>query len=161
MATPRVAAGALFHDGHGRFLLVKPSYKSGWDLPGGYVEPGETPAEACEREVREELALSKVIDALLVIDWAPAANEGDKLLFVFDGGFLGPNDTELISLQQDEIEDFGFHNPSDFGELLPARLARRLLAAVEAQARGVISYLEHGVHRQGAAVLGAEAAAEG
>jgi 8-oxo-dGTP diphosphatase len=55
MAHPRVAAGALFCDDAGRVLLVKPTYKEGWDLPGGYVEPGETPTEACVREIKEEL----------------------------------------------------------------------------------------------------------
>jgi len=35
MATPRVAAGVLFRDAQGRVLLVKPTYKDGWDIPGG------------------------------------------------------------------------------------------------------------------------------
>jgi len=48
-----VAAGALFRDAGGRVLLVKPHYKAGWDIPGGMVEPGETPSEACAREVTE------------------------------------------------------------------------------------------------------------
>jgi ADP-ribose pyrophosphatase YjhB (NUDIX family) len=43
MARPRVAAGLLIRDDTGRVLLVKPTHKDGWDIPGGYVEPGETP----------------------------------------------------------------------------------------------------------------------
>ena len=53
-----VAAGALFRDAGGRVLLVKPHYKAGWEIPGGMVEPGETPSEACAREVTEELGQS-------------------------------------------------------------------------------------------------------
>ncbi|HEY8471123.1 MAG TPA: NUDIX hydrolase [Natronosporangium sp.] len=43
IATPRVAAGALFRDGDGRVLLVKPTYKPGRDIPGGFVSPDESP----------------------------------------------------------------------------------------------------------------------
>ncbi|WP_230511641.1 NUDIX domain-containing protein [Salinispora arenicola] len=53
VATPRVAAGALFLNNEGHVLLVHPSYKKHWDIPGGYVEPGESPRAACIREVEE------------------------------------------------------------------------------------------------------------
>jgi 8-oxo-dGTP diphosphatase len=89
LATPRVAAGALFRDAAGRVLLVKPIYKRGRDIPGGYVTPGEPPLAACRRELAEELARSWPVQPQpLVVDWAPAPNEGDKILFVFDGGML-------------------------------------------------------------------------
>ena len=58
-ATPRVAAGALFFDDAGRVLLVHPTYKDTWDIPGGYVERGESPAAACRRELQEELGLDR------------------------------------------------------------------------------------------------------
>ena len=81
MARPRVAAGALFLDDSGRVLLVHPVYEAHWDIPGGYVEPGESPPRACRREVHEELAITPTVGALLAVDWAPVDDEGDKLLF--------------------------------------------------------------------------------
>ena len=53
-----VSAGALVFDRAGRLLILKPTYKSGWTIPGGVLETdGETPGDAGRREVAEELGL--------------------------------------------------------------------------------------------------------
>lgn len=46
-------AGVLLRDG--KILLQKPTNDSGFALPGGHVEFGETTARTLEREFREEL----------------------------------------------------------------------------------------------------------
>src|SRR5215467_9956625 len=104
VARPLVAAGALFLDDAGRVLLVHPTYKGHWDVPGGYVEPGESPFSACVREVREELSISPTVGEHLIVDWAPADGEGDKLLFLFDGGRLDAGDVYQIKLQESELD---------------------------------------------------------
>ena len=139
------AAGVLFFDEHDRILLVEPTYKEHWDIPGGYVELGETPTQACTRELTEELGLTVKLRRLLVVDWAPSETEGDKILFVFDGGQLTQSELATISLNRTELASYEFVSPATMNHRLIPRLTRRLAAAVDARHSGHTVYLEHGV----------------
>ncbi|MFF0107379.1 NUDIX domain-containing protein [Streptomyces hirsutus] len=145
MAHPRMAAGALFFDDADRVLLVEPSYKDYRDIPGGYVEHGESPRQACVREVHEELGIKPHIGRLLVVDWAPNPGEGDKVLYLFDGGSLGAEQRQQIVLQADELRSYDFHDAEQLPELTIPRLARRITAGIQARAAGLTAYLEQGV----------------
>jgi 8-oxo-dGTP diphosphatase len=139
------AAGALIRDERGRILLLEPTYKDHWEIPGGIIEVGETPSQGCARELTEELGLVREPGALLVVDWAPHQTQGDRVLFVFDGGVLTPREIAAIRLQAEELKSYVFLPPDEaFDQLIP-RLERRMRAAVLAQEQQRTVYLEHGI----------------
>jgi 8-oxo-dGTP diphosphatase len=144
-ARSRLAAGALIRDPEGRVLLVRPTYKPGWEIPGGLVEPGESPAAACTRELEEELGICRTPGALLVVDWAPRADVGDLVLFVFDGGTMTPEEATALTPDGVEISEARFHDAADVPALVPDRLARRLAVALAAAQDGRGVYAEHGI----------------
>jgi 8-oxo-dGTP diphosphatase len=143
-AAPRVAAGVLFNDGLGGILLVRPTYKPFWDLPGGYVEVGESPRQAAVREVKEELGIDVDANALLSVDWAPHKDEGDKLLFIFDGGTLSPERVNSLRFPDGEVGEARFVGESDLDEYTVSRLADRLRSTVRGARSKRVVYLEHG-----------------
>lgn len=139
------AAGALIRDEQGRILLLEPTYKDHWEIPGGVIEVGETPSQGCARELTEELGLVREPGRLLVVDWAPHPVQGDRVLFVFDGGTLTVGEIAAIRLQAEELRSYAFMPPEEaFYQLIP-RLERRMRAAVRAQEENRTVYLEHGV----------------
>lgn len=143
-AAPKVAAGAIFFDERDRIMLVRPTYKPYWDVPGGYVEQGESPLQACVREVAEELGLRLQITTLLTVDWAPHPDEGDKMLFLFDGGRLASDQLASIAFRDGEISEFTFVDDSQLDGLTIPRLARRIRATVQARRQMRTTYLEQG-----------------
>ena len=51
------SAAVLIENEQGELLIVKSDYKDHWSLPGGIVDPGESPLEAAVREVEEEVGI--------------------------------------------------------------------------------------------------------
>lgn len=139
----RMGAGVLLSDAAGRVLLVEPTYKPDWELPGGCVEADESPLVAARREAEEELGLTLPVGRLLVVDWvAPRPGRTEGLMMVFDGGVLDPAAT--ITLPADELRSFAWCDEGETAERVSDLLALRVRAAVLARDEGDTRYLENG-----------------
>jgi glycerol-1-phosphatase len=67
----RVSATAFIRDKAGRVLLQQRSDNGFWNLPGGGLELGESVAQACMREVREETGLEVKVVRLIGVYSTP------------------------------------------------------------------------------------------
>ena len=138
-------SGVLFTDWEGRVLLVQPSYKPTWEIPGGTVEEGESPRAAARREVREELGIDPTIGSLLVFDWVPGTpSRPDGLALIYDGGTLDDSDSRRIHLPAGELNAYGFVDVGSAVGLLSDSLERRVLTALRARRLGRAIELEDG-----------------
>jgi ADP-ribose pyrophosphatase YjhB (NUDIX family) len=138
-----VSAGALIFDEAGRLLILKPTYKAGWTVPGGQVEAdGETPWEACRREAREESGVEIETARLACVDFLrPREGRPGGVRFLFDCGVLDAEKLRHVEVQAVEITEFGFVPVAEALELLSGPLRRRVRAAVRAR---TCQYLEDG-----------------
>ena len=118
-----------------------------YDIPGGYVEHGETPYQAAQREVFEELGIKPPIGRLLVADWwqdSPEADGGAKLLLIFDGGSVGQQLLRSIEVDDEEVASVELRNLADLEAVTIPRLANRIRQALVARGDLVARYLENG-----------------
>src|SRR5271165_1202732 len=106
---PRIpaSAGGLIFDAGGRLLVVNPTYKAHWTIPGGIMEAdGETPWEACRREVREEVGLVVAEGRLVAVDFLrPKPAKPGGMRFLFDCGVLPDSMLGAIELQDEELSE--------------------------------------------------------
>jgi 8-oxo-dGTP diphosphatase len=138
-----VSAGALIFDRAGRLLILKPTYKTGWTIPGGVMEAdGETPWDACRREVREECGIEVRSGRLACVDFRPSRpGHPGGIRFLFDCGPADDADLAAIRLQPEEIAEYRLV-PLDAALALLRPPIRRRVRAVSRH-RGFV-YLEDG-----------------
>jgi 8-oxo-dGTP diphosphatase len=138
-----VSAGALIFDSAGRLLILKPTYKSGWTIPGGVMEAdGETPWDACRREVREECGIEVRQGRLACLDFRPPRpGRPGGIRFLFDCGRVPDQMLAGLVLQPEEVSAHRFAVLAEALELLRRPIRRRVRTATASRR---LVYLENG-----------------
>jgi 8-oxo-dGTP pyrophosphatase MutT (NUDIX family) len=137
----RLGCSAAIFDEQGRILLTKRSDNGQWCLPGGAVDPGETVAEACEREVWEEIGLHVQVKRLVGI-----YSHSDMLVIYPDG-----NKVQVVAMHfevevtggiaglSNEVSDFGYFSLDEMEKLeFLGRHRERILDTYERHGEPVI-----------------------
>jgi len=138
-----VGSGVLITDDAGAVLMVEPTYRSTWNVPGGVTEASESMWAAARRECREEIGIDIDVGRLLLVEHQTIASRGDSIMFIYDGGTL-PRDVEL-TLPAAELSSYRFVAPSDVGAITSPVVANRLRVALRARSEGTVIELHDGV----------------
>lgn len=137
----RIGCSASIYDEHGRVLLTRRQDNGQWCLPGGGMEPGESAAEACEREVFEETGLQIRVRRLVGV-----YSHSDQLIVYPDG-----NKFQVVALHfeadvtggelglSDETSEFGYFRLEEMESLeMLGRHKERILDALAQRPAAVI-----------------------
>jgi 8-oxo-dGTP diphosphatase len=142
----RMGVGALIFNEKDELLIVKPTYKDHWSIPGGVVDKYKSPRQACVREIKEEIGLDINDVRFLCVAYASDDGEkGESLQFVFYGGKLSDNESKNIKITGKEIGEYKFVKTEEATRLVSSGLGRRLPKSIEAIKNDTAFYLEDGV----------------
>lgn len=145
-ATMPVDAMAVLYDSQDRVLLVKPTYKQGWALPGGMSEAAESPLSALRREVREEIGLVVPTErftlcGLRYVEARKGRNAYTQVLFC---AHLTTEEIAGITLEAAELEAYHFVSLKDMSQYADAPRIQAVMAYLEAAQHGAV-YIENEV----------------
>lgn len=131
-ATPKVDVRGVVFDNDQRVLLLRERSDGRWSLPGGWADPGETPAHATTREITEETGYSTVARKLIGC-WdrdvqgnaPPLPVHVYKLFFLCDlqGQRLAPSDLETLDVGWFDVDNLP---PLSSGRVTTHQLQRSL-----------------------------------
>lgn len=125
----RLIAHVLMRDVAGRVLLCDTTFKADFELPGGIVEPDESPRQGAIRELKEELGIEIELGRLLAVDWMPHyLGWDDACELIFDGGTVTEEEIDGFVLQPTEIRAVRLIDIADAEPHLTPLSFRRLSA---------------------------------
>lgn len=111
---PKVAVAAVI-ESDGEILLVRRAvnpFKGKWTLPAGFVDAGEAPAAALERECLEETGLNVRVTELLDVVYGQEHPGGAHILIVYKAGILSGR-----IMAGDDVDEVAFFNREDPPEI--------------------------------------------
>lgn len=141
----RLIAHALVTDAAGRVLLCETSFKDDWELPGGIVEPFESPATAAAREMVEEMGWAPTLTGVLVVDWLrPYLGWEDAVELVFDTEPVTDADGARLAADGHEIVALHWVPVAGLDAVMTSFGAARARSALAARAQRLVLYTEGG-----------------
>ena len=136
----KVSVGGIAFDEKGRILLVNPSYKARWDLPGGILEAGEDPVTGLRREIREELGVDCRVGELRAVDYGASDWEGAEIVMMTFFVELDARTPQDFDFADGEITEVAYHDPVTALTMVTPRMTDRLRVALRMVPEG-----EHGI----------------
>lgn len=141
----KMGAGVLLFNDNDEILIVRPSYKDHWSIPGGVVDENESPREAGLRETKEEVGVNLDDIKFLCVEYT-RKNKDENLFFLFGGGKLNSRQIDEIRTDPDEIREFRFAKIEEAAELIGSSsvLSKILLKCPDIIKNNIPIYLENG-----------------
>lgn len=136
----KISVGALVLDQQDRLLLVNPSYKERWDLPGGILERHEDPVSGLVREVREELGVDCRVGELRAVDYGSSDWEGAEVILLTFSATLTPADPARFTLAPGELLEAAYVEVERAIGMVTPRMSDRLGVAL-----GLVPPGPHGI----------------
>jgi 8-oxo-dGTP pyrophosphatase MutT (NUDIX family) len=144
----RIRAGCsatIFDNRREKVLLTRRTDNGLWCLPGGGLDPGESAAECCEREVFEETGLRGRVTRLIGVysspDWLVEYQDGNRAQIValnFEVA-LDPESADGALEVNSEVSQFGYFRLEEIQGLeLMINHRQRIIDAFANQAEAFI-----------------------
>lgn len=124
------AVSAVIRNDAGEVLLALSHGDEEWALIGGGLEPGEEPASAVLREIREELGvearISQIVGAYGGEDMFITYPNGDRCAYVTTA-YACQLVSETFTIEEDELREVAWFTPADMSRLETQPFVARIL----------------------------------
>lgn len=117
----------MIFDEADRLFLVRDRFRREWAYPGGYVDRGETPRQACIREIREEIGLALESTRFRLLGAYVSRQLWRELEFTTFSATITSAEAHNMVLQALELVDGRWVTRQQALELIAPRLRERLV----------------------------------